>query len=425
MEEINFIKFKRQNFIETMEDEMKKLSPEEQLEILRKNAVEIIPEEDLLEKLRISQQTGRPLRVKLGCDPSAPDLHIGHSVVLRKLRQFQELGHQAILVIGDFTAMIGDPSGKKKTRPALTFEETRKNAETYFRQAGKILDIDKLEIRYNSEWLGKMNFADVIKLASKFTVARMLERDDFEKRLREQIPISLHELLYPLAQAYDSVALEADVELGGTDQKFNLLVGRTIQTEYGQKPQAIITLPLLEGTDGVQKMSKSLGNYIAFEDSPDEIFGKTMSIPDELIEKYFRLATDISDDEIEKISEKLKDPSTNPMELKKRLAWELVRIYHSSDAADNAKANFEKVFSHRELPDEMPTFEISESARLIDILADASILPSRSEARRLIRQNAVRINGETITDENFIVIPEGEKIVKVGKRKFLKILPKS
>ncbi len=402
------------------------MPPEQQLEIIKQNAVDVVPEDELLEKLRRSYETGRPLRVKLGCDPSAPDLHIGHSVVLRKLRQFQELGHQAVLVIGDFTAMIGDPSGRKKTRPALTFEQTRQNAQTYFRQAGKILDMERLEIRYNSEWLSKMNFADVIKLASKYTVARMLERDDFEIRYREGIPIFIHEFLYPLAQAYDSVALEADVELGGTDQKFNLLVGREIQQEYGQEPQAIVTLPLLEGTDGVQKMSKSVGNYIAIEDPPEEMFGKVMSIPDSLIEKYFRLTTDLSSEELDDISRQLSDGSVNPMELKKRLGWELVRMYHGAEAADRAKAYFEKVFSRRELPDEMPEFVVEKPIRLIDVLRLSGLVPSNSEARRLIRQRAVKIDGKPVEGEDVVVDPEmSGAVVKVGKRRFLRIVAKS
>lgn len=402
---------------------MERISPEKQFELLSHNVVEIIPDDEFREKLFSSHRDARPLRVKLGCDPSAPDLHLGHSVVLRKMRQFQDLGHQAILVIGDFTAMIGDPSGRKKTRPALTFEQTRKNAESYFRQAGKVLNMEKLEIRYNSEWLGKMTFADVIRLTSKYTVARILERDDFEMRLKQQIPISLHELLYPMAQAYDSVALEADIELGGTDQKFNLLVGRTIQSEYGQSPQVIMTMPLLEGTDGTQKMSKSLGNYIAFDDPPQEMFGKIMSIPDTLMEKYFRLTTDLNDDELEKISAQISNASINPMEIKKRLGWEIVRMYYGKDAADDARANFEKIFSHRQLPDEMPMFKMTCEMRLLDILRQSGLVQSNAEARRLIRQNAIKIDGKPVKDENITMKPDEEIIVKVGKRRFLRIIP--
>ena len=405
---------------------MKFLPPEKQFELISRNAEEIIPEEDLMRKLERSFSTGEPLRIKLGCDPSSPDLHIGHAVVLRKLRIFQELGHQAILVIGDFTAMIGDPSGRKKTRPPLTFEQTRKNAETYVKQAGKILDTRKLKIVFNSEWLGKMTFADVIKLASKYTVARMLERDDFELRYKEGVPIYIHEFLYPLAQAYDSVALRADVELGGTDQKFNLLLGREIQQSYGIEPQVIITHPLLVGTDGKMKMSKSYGNYIALEDPPDEMFGKTMSIPDELIMDYFRLATELGADELSEIERKLSDPSVNPMELKKRLAWEIVRIYHGPEAADRAKENFEKVFSKRELPEEMPEFIANKGERikLVDLLYKHGLVPSKSEARRLIRQNAVKVENATINDINAEIVVEKELVIKVGKRRFLKVLPK-
>jgi len=314
------------------------------MDLIKRGVVEIIPEEELVKKIENSIKTGKPLRVKLGCDPTRPDLHLGHSVVLRKLRHFQELGHIAILIIGDFTAMIGDPSGQNKTRPQLSFEETRVNGQTYFEQAKKILLPERVEIRYNSEWLGKMTFEDVIRLASKYTVARMLERDDFTKRYKSGEPISIHELLYPLAQAMDSVAIEADVELGGTDQKFNLLVGRDIQREFGQEPQVIITTPLLVGTDGVEKMSKSLGNYIALNDPPFEMYGKTMSIPDELIYDYFLLTTDLSPAEIEQIKKQLQDPNVNPRDLKRKLAWELVRMYHGVEAANKAQDEFDKIF---------------------------------------------------------------------------------
>lgn len=397
------------------------LSAREQFEILSRNTVEIIPEDEFLAKLELSVRKGKPLRVKLGCDPSAPDLHIGHSVVLGKLRQFQDLGHQAILVIGDFTAMIGDPSGRKKTRPALTSEETRRNAQSYVQQAGKILDIEKLEIRFNSEWLNPMSFADVIRLSAKYTVARMLERDDFSTRFKSGIPISIHEFLYPLAQAYDSVALQSDIELGGTDQKFNLLVGREIQQEYGLPPQAILTMPLIEGTDGVSKMSKSTGNYIAFEDSPDDMFGKVMSLPDNLIEKYLRLTVDIGQEELEKLIQKLSDSAVNPMEIKKRLAWELVNRYHGENSANSALRNFEAVFSRHEIPSDIPEFHLSEPARLIDILKSAGMVLSNSEARRLILQNAIEIGGETISDPNYILSPQ-QVVIKIGKRKWLKIV---
>jgi len=431
---------------------MKWLPPEKQFEIIKRRTVEVIPEEELLEKLKNSVEKNEPLRIKLGCDPSAPDLHIGHSVVLGKLRQFQELGHRAILVIGDFTAMIGDPSGKSKTRPALTAQETRANAETYVQQAGRILDIEKLEIRFNSEWLAGMTFTDVIKLASKYTIARMLERDDFEKRYKGELPISIHEFLYPLAQAFDSVALEADVELGGTDQKFNLLVGRNIQVEYGQRPQVIVTNPLLEGTDGIQKMSKSLDNYIAFEDSPEDMFGKTMSIPDKLIEKYFDLLLALDTGEMAGISASLKDPDINPMILKKRLGWELVKRYHSEDAANTAQNNFERIFSKGQIPEDIPVFKLfnGDDKTIVDILFESGLVSSKSEARRLIIQQAIKIDGKPINnykitfkiigdkivliedlqtpqtdgDTGIVSTISGEElyIIKIGKRKWLKVV---
>ena len=386
-----------------------------------------IPEEELVKKIENSIKTGKPLRVKLGCDPTRPDLHLGHSVVLRKLRHFQELGHIAILIIGDFTAMIGDPSGQNKTRPQLSFEETRVNGQTYFEQAKKILLPERVEIRYNSEWLGKMTFEDVIRLASKYTVARMLERDDFTKRYKSGEPISIHELLYPLAQAMDSVAIEADVELGGTDQKFNLLVGRDIQREFGQEPQVIITTPLLVGTDGVEKMSKSLGNYIALNDPPFEMYGKTMSIPDELIYDYFLLTTDLSPAEIEQIKKQLQDPNVNPRDLKRKLAWELVRMYHGVEAANKAQDEFDKIFVKKEIPDEIEEFEIDskdEKIRLVDLLVHTKLASSKSEAKRLIQLGGVSIDGNRINDIDTIVELKESFVIKVGKRKFLRIKPK-
>jgi len=376
------------------------------MDLIKRGVVEIIPEEELVKKIENSIKTGKPLRVKLGCDPTRPDLHLGHSVVLRKLRHFQELGHIAILIIGDFTAMIGDPSGQNKTRPQLSFEETRVNGQTYFEQAKKILLPERVEIRYNSEWLGKMTFEDVIRLASKYTVARMLERDDFTKRYKSGEPISIHELLYPLAQAMDSVAIEADVELGGTDQKFNLLVGRDIQREFGQEPQVIITTPLLVGTDGVEKMSKSLGNYIALNDPPFEMYGKTMSIPDELIYDYFLLTTDLSPAEIEQIKKQLQDPNVNPRDLKRKLAWELVRMYHGVEAANKAQDEFDKIFVKKEIPDEIEEFEIDskdEKIRLVDLLVHTKLASSKSEAKRLIQLGGVSIDGNRINDIDTIV----------------------
>ncbi len=401
------------------------LDPEKQFEIIKKGTVEIIPEDEFINKLRQSKLSNNPLKIKLGCDPSAPDLHLGHSVVLRKLRDFQDLGHSVILVIGDFTAMIGDPSERKKTRPTLTFKETRSNAETYVHQAEKVLDTSKLEIRYNSEWLGKMNFSDVIKLAGKYTIARMLERDDFENRYKAQQPIYIHEFLYPLAQAFDSVALDADVELGGTDQKFNLLVGREIQLAYGQTPQVIATMPLLEGLDGVMKMSKSLGNYVAFEDTPEDMFGKLMSIPDSLLSKYFRLVIELPVAEIKEIERVLADSSVNPMEIKKRLGWEIVNSYYDSARADEAKEHFEKIFSRKELPEKIPVIKLQKgkSILLVDVMHKGGLVNSKSEARRLISQNAVKIDNKVITNINHEITPESEVVMKVGKRRFLKIIP--
>jgi tyrosyl-tRNA synthetase len=397
------------------------------MDLIKYGAVEIIPEDELVKKIERSIKTGKPLKVKLGCDPTKPDLHLGHSVVLRKLRHFQELGHIAVLIIGDFTAMIGDPSGRSKTRPQLSFEETRVNGQTYFEQAKKILLPERVEIRYNSEWLGKMTFEDVIRLASKYTVARMLERDDFSKRYKSGEPISIHELLYPLAQAMDSVAIEADVELGGTDQKFNLLVGRDIQREFGQEPQVIITMPLLVGTDGVEKMSKSLDNYIAFNDPPFEMYGKTMSIPDELIYDYFLLTTDLSPTEIENIKKQLNDPSVNPRDLKRRLAWELVRMYHGVEEANKAQEEFDKIFVRKEIPEELEEFEIEQGdgkIRIVELLVQTGLANSKSEAKRLIQLGGVSIDGVKINDIDATVELDKSFVIKVGKRKFLKIKPK-
>jgi tyrosyl-tRNA synthetase len=394
------------------------------MDLIKRGAVEIIPEDELVRKIERSIKIGKPLKVKLGCDPTKPDLHLGHSVVLRKLRHFQDLGHIAVLIIGDFTAMIGDPSGRSRTRPQMSFEETRINGMTYYEQAKKILLPERVEIRYNSEWLGKMRFEDVIRLSSKYTVARMLERDDFEKRYRSGEPISIHELLYPLAQAMDSVAIEADVELGGTDQKFNLLVGRDIQREYGQEPQVILTMPLLVGTDGVEKMSKSLDNYIALNDPPFEMFGKTMSIPDDLIYDYFLLTTDLPLDEIEMIGDMLRDPKVNPRDLKRRLAWELVRMYYGSDEADRARDEFDRIFVRKELPDKIDEFEIDtgdSSIKVVDVLVTSGLASSRSEAKRLIQQGGVSIDGRRVVDINLSISLDKPFVIKVGKRRFLRV----
>lgn len=398
------------------------LPVKEQLEIIKRGASEIIPEEELIQKLEKSRSENKPLKIKLGCDPTRPDLHIGHSVVLRKLAQFQKLGHTAILIIGDFTAMIGDPSGRNATRPPLTFEEAQENAKSYWLQAKKILDPEKTKIVNNSDWLGKMNFQDVIKLASKYTVARMLERDDFTKRFHGGIPISMHELLYPLAQAMDSVAIESDVELGGTDQKFNLLVGRDIQREYGVEAQAILTMPLLVGTDGTEKMSKSYGNYIGIDDTPQDIYGKTLSIPDELIYTYFELGTDISKQELLEIKNTLSDPNNNPRNTKRTLARKFVEMYHSLNAAQNAEAEFDKIFINKGVPDDIPELKISETEiDIIDLIMIAELAPSRGEARRLVTQGGVSIDGNKIDDPKLLVKISDGSVLKVGKRKFVKL----
>jgi tyrosyl-tRNA synthetase len=398
---------------------------DEQMQIIKRGAVEVIPEDELREKLKKSFDENRPLNIKLGCDPTRPDLHLGHSVVLRKLAQFQELGHQAILIIGDFTAMIGDPSGRNQTRPPLTFEEAKTNAESYLTQAYKILHPERTKIVYNSEWLGKMNFEEVIRLASRYTVARMLERDDFTKRFKGGIPISMHEILYPLAQAMDSVAIKSDVELGGTDQKFNLLVGRDIQREYDIEPQIILTMPLLVGTDGTEKMSKSYDNYIGIDDTPQDMYGKTLSIPDELIYTYFELVTDAPIDELAEIKKQLEDSSVNPRDLKRRLARKIVEMYHSAEDAENAEKEFDKIFVKKGIPDEIPEHEISftnNDLTIIDLIMEVGFAPSRGEARRLVQQGGVSIDGNKVTDFKSVLKPEKDIILKVGKRKFMKII---
>ena len=392
------------------------------MDLIKRGTFEIIPEEDLVKKIEKSIKENKPLNIKLGCDPSRPDLHIGHSVVLRKLAQFQKLGHTAILIIGDFTGMIGDPSGRNVMRPALSLEETRKNGESYFEQASKILDKEKTKIVYNSEWLSKMNFEDVIKLSSKYTIARMIERDDFTKRYKAGEPISIHEFLYPLAQAMDSVAIESDVELGGTDQKFNLLVGRDIQREFGIEPQVIITTPLLVGTDGVEKMSKSYNNYIGISESPDEIYGKSLSIPDNLIYTYFKLATDISNEELKEIKLQLEDRNINPRNIKRKLARTLVKTYYDEKSAKEAEEGFDKIFIKKETPDEIPEHKISnKTMNIIDLILEVNFAPSKSEARRLVTQGGVSIDGERIDNISAIVTFDTEKILKVGKRKFIKL----
>ena len=396
---------------------------EEKVEKLIARAAEVISPQELIEKFRKAEREGRRLRVKLGADPTAPDLHLGHAVVLRKLRQFQEFGAKVYFVIGDFTAMIGDPTGRNKTRKPLTREEIKKNASTYLSQVYKILIPELTEVVYNSQWLETLNAADVItKLASKYTVARMLERDDFEKRMKAGIPIYIHEILYPLFQGYDSVALEADVEMGGTDQIFNLLVGRDLQREYGQEPQVVFTMPLLEGLDGSKKMSKSLGNYVAFNDSPRDMFGKIMSIPDGLMKKYYELLTDYSDAEIEEI---LKG---HPRDAKLKLAYTITSFFHGEDAALDAQDHFIRVFSKKELPDRMPEISFLSitggevSIRLVDFLVKAGILSSKGEAKRIIKGGGIRLNDEVITDITFMLYYDNKPFVlRVGKKRFYKI----
>ena len=393
----------------------------EQMDLIRRGVEEILPEEDLEKKLEISLKNNEPLIAKLGCDPSRPDLHIGHGVVLRKLRHFQDLGHTSVLVIGDFTAMIGDPSGRNKTRPQLSLDEARKNAETYVEQAKVILDINTLRIKYNSDWLNKMNFNDVVKLSSSYTVARMLERDDFTKRFKAEIPISIHEFLYPLAQAQDSVELKADVELGGTDQKFNLLVGRVLQKDNGQDPQCIITTPLLEGTDGIEKMSKSYGNDIGLQDSPEDMYGKTLSISDDMILKWFTLAADRDPSEVEAASKKLNDPSVNPMEVKRELARNVVQLFFNQEIAEKAEVHFNTVVVGKGIPDEIPVYELDSEDLIVNVIFSSGLLKSKGEARRMIKQGAVRLDDKKIDDIQASISPGDEQILKVGKRRFLKV----
>ena len=395
-------------------------STEEQLKLINRGTEEVIPEQQLIDKLNNSAKDNKPLQVKLGCDPSRPDLHVGHGVVLRKLRHFQDLGHQSILVIGDFTAMIGDPSGRNKTRPQLTLEETKANAESYIEQAGRILDLDKLKIVFNSDWLNAMNFSDVIKLSSHYTVARMLERDDFTKRYQSEAPISIHEFMYPLAQGMDSVHLKADIELGGTDQKFNLLVGRDLQKEYDQEPQVVITLPLLEGTDGHDKMSKSYGNDIGLTDSPEDMYGKSMSINDDMILKYFTLAADADDDLLNQVEKDLNDSTFNPRDAKRLLARTLVELYYDKDSALKAEQHFDQVIVNKDNPDDMSEYILDDNMNIIDVLHNSDLVGSKSEARRLLNQGAIRIDGERVSDMELILSKGTEYIIKVGKRRFLK-----
>lgn len=395
------------------------LPVDEQLEIIRRGTVEIVPEEELIEKLKRSKKENRPLKVKLGVDPTRPDLHLGHSVILRKMRQFQDLGHEVILIIGGFTAMIGDPTGQNKTRPPLSLEEVKENAQTYIEQAKSILDESKLTLTNNYDWLGEMDFMDVVKLSSKLTVARMIERDDFSKRFENNEPISLHEFLYPLAQGQDSVHLKSDIELGGTDQKFNLLVGRQLQKEDGQEPQVCLMMPLLVGTDGSAKMSKSYDNYIGINEEPNDMYGKSLSIPDDLIYTYYELVTDVDTAKLPAIKEKIE---SDPRNAKHDLAFTIVRMYHGEEAAKAAKNHFEQTVINKEVPDDAPEFffETGKEIRLLDIVAETGFSPSNGETKRMIKQGGISIDDKKITDKNHsITFTEGDEFaLKVGKRNF-------
>ncbi len=402
------------------------LSPEEQLHIIKSGAAQIVPESALLEKLK----RGKPLNIKLGVDPTAPDIHLGHAVPLRKLRQFQDLGHQVTLIIGDGTAMIGDPSGRNSTRPQLTHAQIMENAQTYVEQAFKVLDPEKTTLRYNSEWIFALNMEGLLKLTSNFTVARILERDDFHNRYTSNLPISLHEFLYPVMQAYDSVVIESDVELGGTDQLFNLLAGRELMEKMGMEPQVCLTLPLLEGTDGVKKMSKSYGNYVGVNDEPADMFGKIMSIPDEIMVKYYRLASTVAVDEIDAIEKGLAADELHPNKVKRALARNIVAAYHSAEAAEAAEAQFDLVFKQHAVPDDIAEYAADLTPNdeglvyVAKLLADAGLAQSAGEARRLIDGGGVKVNGEALTPKSYNVDPAllAGAVIQVGKRKFVKLV---
>jgi len=399
---------------------------EAQLEVIRRGTEQIIPEDELIAKLERSVKTGTPLRIKQGFDPTAPDIHLGHTVTINKLKQFQDLGHEVIFLIGDFTGMIGDPSGKLESRRQMTREEVLRNAETYKEQIYKILDPRKTRIAFNSQWCQPMMFADVLELASKYTVARLLERDDFADRFKNNRPISVLEFLYPLVQGYDSVALRADVELGGTDQIFNLLVGREIQREYGQEPQVVITMPLLVGTDGVEKMSKSLGNYIGICEPAKEIYGKTMSISDDLIGPYFRLLTGVPAEELGAMEHSMRSQEVNPRDLKMRLAREIVTRYYDHSTALSAEKEFQRIFQKQGLPDEIPEYVVPAEERpiwIVKLLVSAGMAATNGQARRLIAQGGVKIGDQKITDQSLELDIGQEILLKIGKKRFLKVVP--
>lgn len=402
------------------------ISPEEQFHIIQSGAAQIVPEKALMDKLK----RGKPLNIKLGVDPTAPDIHLGHAVPLRKLRQFQDLGHQVTLIIGDGTALIGDPSGRNSTRPQLTREQIKENAHTYVDQAFKVLDPEKTTLRYNSEWILSLGMEDLLKIASNFTVARILERDDFHNRYTSELPISLHEFLYPIMQAYDSVVIKADVELGGTDQLFNLLAGRELMEKMGMEPQVCLTLPLLEGTDGVKKMSKSYGNYIGLTDAPNDMFGKVMSIPDELMVKYYRLASTVPVDQIDAIEKRLAADEIHPNRCKRDLAQNIVAAYYDEEAAKEAEAAFDRQFKQHEVPEDIPEFAADLTPNeegtvyLAKLIADSGLTKSTGDARRMIDQGGVKINGEAVAAKAYNVAPESLSgaVIQVGKRKFVRLV---
>lgn len=403
---------------------------ENQIAVMLKGVAQHTPVSEIREKLREARKEKRPLRIKFGLDPSAPDIHIGHSVPLRKIRQLQDLGHTAVIIIGDYTAMIGDPTGNSKTRKQLSREEVERNANTYMEQIFNIIDRSKTEIHYNSEWLSKMTFSDVIELAAKCTVARMLERDDFNNRYTNHLPLSVHEFFYPLMQAYDSVAIRADVELGGTDQTFNILMGRNIQKDYGQTPQLTLFMPLLEGIDGIEKMSKSLGNYIGISEEPSVIYEKVMKIPDNMIIKYYNLCTDVHPDEIARLQELLEN-GTNPRDIKMMLASEITGLYAGEDAARQAQERFRAVFQQNQVPEDIPVITVDTSSdipqgeQILNALAEGKYFKSKSEARRVFMQGGVSLGDRKVTDVKLLSFPAGEQVMKIGKNKFFMIQVKS
>ena len=401
-----------------------KYTIEEQVSLIERGTVDVVSREDLVRKLKKSSESGVPLKIKTGFDPTAPDLHLGHTVLIQKMKHFQDLGHDIYFLIGDFTGMIGDPTGKSETRKPLTTEDVKRNAETYKEQVFKILDPAKTKVVFNSSWLGKLTSHDMIRLASQLTVARMLEREDFRVRFDNEKPISIHEFLYPLIQGYDSVALEADVELGGTDQLFNLLMGRDLQRSWGQEPQVVITMPLLEGLDGINKMSKSLGNYIGITESADDIYGKVMSISDTLMFRYYELLSDLSGTEIEVLAGEMQAGKKHPKDIKKKLAYELTARFYNTEDATKAEETFEQVFRHHGLPENIPELTLEKAdgeVWLPKLLVEAGLTESTSAARRLIKQQAVSLDNKKVLDTEYSVQPEGDVLIKVGKRRFARI----